>query len=121
MIAQRMGGRLVLAAMLVLSLAGSAQAAEGSAYVDGMLRKLGRGIANIATSPGELLRTPAVVSQKDGNLAGATIGIVQGAWRTVLRALTGVFEVVTFYAEVPANFEPLMQPEFVWHHGNWAE
>lgn len=118
---QRMGRRLVVAGLLVLGFAGSSQAAEGSSYADGMWRKLGRGITNIATSPAELIRTPSVVSQRDGNLAGWSVGIVQGAWRGVLRLLTGVFEVGTFYAEVPDNFEPLMKPEYVWLEGSWAE
>lgn len=87
----------------------------------GMLRKLGRGIANIATCPAELLRTPELVGRRDGYLAGLTVGILQGAWRTIVRGVSGVYEVATFYAEIPKGYEPLVKPEFVWAHGNWAE
>ena len=109
-------------AALVVGWAAPVRAEEsGSSYIDGALRKLGRGIANVATCPAELIRTPALTGRKDGNLAGLTVGIVQGAWRTVARGVTGVFEVVTFYAEIPKDFAPLMKPEFVWADGNWSE
>jgi putative exosortase-associated protein (TIGR04073 family) len=90
-------------------------------YFDGMLHKLGRGVANIVTCPAELIRTPEMVMRRDGALAGMTAGIMQGAGRTLLRGLTGIFEVLTFYAEVPDDFGPLMKPEYVWSHGNWSE
>lgn len=109
-------------AVLIVGWAGPVCAGESSgSYVDGALRKLGRGIANVATCPAELIRTPELTGRKDGYLAGLTVGIVEGAWRTVVRGVTGVFEVVTFFAEVPKNFAPLMKPEFVWTEGNWSE
>ena len=107
--------------LLTVGLAAPAWAEPTSSHVDGALSKLGRGVANIATSPLELLRTPTLVSQRDGYLAGMSIGVVQGAWRTIQRAVVGIFEVVTFYAEVPTNFGPIMKPEFVWTNGNWAD
>ncbi len=94
---------------------------ESSPYGHGMMRKLGRGIANIATCPAELIRTPELVTHKEGTLAGLTVGVMQGVWRTLLRGLTGVYEVVTFYAEIPDGFEPLIKPEFVWARGDWQE
>lgn len=110
-------------AVLVVGWAAPVRAADegGGSYVDGALRKLGRGIANVATCPAELIRTPELTGRKDGYLAGLTVGIVEGAWRTVVRGVTGVFEVVTFFAEVPKDFAPLMKPEFVWTEGNWSE
>ena len=112
----------VSAAALVVGLAGPVMADEGSgSYVDGMLRKLGRGIANVATCPGELVRTPTLVGRSDGYVASLTVGIIEGAWRTIVRGVTGVFEVATFYAEIPKGFDPLMKPEFVWANGNWSE
>jgi len=103
-------------------MAAAASAEEGeSSRVDRMLHKLGRGIANVATCPGELIRTPELVGKRDGYLAAMTAGIVQGAWRTVLRGVTGVFEVVTFYMEIPKDYAPLMKPEYVFAHGEWVE
>ena len=108
--------------LVVVGITSLAWADEGKApYLDGSLRKLGRGIANLATCPAELVRTPELVGRRDGTLAALTVGIAQGIARTILRGVTGLFEVATFYAEVPKNFGPLMKPEFVWQHGDWAE
>ena len=119
MSARRMWTWLVVGGMLGLWV-GTASAGlppqaieERSMAVDGALRKLGRGIANIATCPVELLRTPELVGQRDGYTAALTVGVLQGLWRTVLRGLGGVFEIVTFYAEIPEGYDPLIMPEFV--------
>lgn len=120
-------GLLLCAALVTSGLCAAAPAfAAGTSdgepsYMDGALSKLGRGIANIATGPLELVRTPELVTQRDGTLAGVTVGVCQGLWRGVLRELAGAFEVVTFFVEVPKDFKPLMSPEFVWQHGNWVE
>ncbi len=107
---------------LCLMLAGPPIAqADQTPYMDGVWRKLGRGVANIGTGPLEILRTPALVGRADGYISAMTVGMLQGAWRVLLREVTGVFEIVTFAVEIPDNFAPLMKPEFVWAHGNWAE
>lgn len=117
----RRKGLTALAAMMVLLAAPQARADEGLApYWDGAMTKLGRGIANIFTSPAELLRTPSLHMQREGTLAGSTVGVIHGVWRMLLRGVTGVFEVVTFCAEIPKDFAPLMHPEYVWAHGNWV-
>ena len=109
-------------ALLMLSMATQVWAAEASpTHGSGARRKLGRGIANIATCPLELIRTPALVGRQDGFIAASTVGLVQGVWRTLQRAGVGIFEVVTFYSGIPNDFQPIIQPEFVWAHGNWAE
>lgn len=112
---------ILLGVVLACGIAGPAPSAEGSSYTDGMLRKLGRGIANVATCPAELIRTPTLLNHREGYLSAMTVGVVQGAWRTVLRGVVGVFEIATFYAEVPKDFRPLMMPEFVHADGNWVE
>ena len=119
----RRGGLVCAVGILVVS-AGAANVwadTDRSAYINGSLRKLGRGIANIATSPLELIRTPSLVGRQDGLVAECTVGIVQGLWRTLQRAGVGVFEVVTFYSEIPKGFEPIMKPEFVWASSAWTE
>ena len=117
---QRVRGMAV--ALLMLSMATRVWAAEASpTYMNGSLGKLGRGIANIVTCPLELIRTPALVGRQGGTIASTTVGMLQGAWRTLQRGAVGIFEVATFYAEIPRDFQPIMQPEFVWAHGNWAE
>ena len=91
-----------------------------SPRIMGSLHKLGRGLANIATCPLEIPRMTRIVSGKDGWIAGSTVGAAQGLGRGVLRGLVGVFEVVTFFAEIPPNYEPLMKPEFVWANTEWT-
>lgn len=99
-----------------------ASAKEGAmTYTDGALRKLGRGLANVVTCPAELIRTPELTGRKDGYVAALSVGILKGAFRTLLRGVTGVFEVVTFPVEIPKDFAPIVQPEFVYAHGDWVE
>ena len=111
------------ACALGISLAATpAWAGDGtSAYMNGMWRKLGRGIANVVTCPLEIPRTSALVGRTDGGVAAWTTGTLQGTWRGLVRGVTGVFEIVTFYAGIPTGFEPLFTPEYVWTSGNWAE
>ena len=111
--------------VLSLAMAGGitpdASASDAAGYVNGALRKLGRGVANVATCPAELLRVPTLVGRKDGTLASITVGVAQGAWQALARGVSGVFEIVTFYAETPKGFAPVVRPEFVWQDGDWAE
>ena len=115
------GGGLVGITLLTVGLTTSAWAEATPSRVDGALRKLGRGVANVATAPLELIRTPNLVARHDGYLAGMSVGVLQGAWQAIQRIAVGAFEVVTFYAAIPAGFEQIMKPEFVWTNGNWAE
>ena len=97
-----------------------ADAERSPSYVEGSLLKLGRGAANMVTAPAELLRTIDRVSRRDGNLAAFTVGVTQGVGRSLLRELAGIVEVGTFCVEVPKGFAPIIRPEFVWAHGDWA-
>ena len=118
---RRVMGMLCVAAMTVgVSTQAMAETTSPS-HADAILRKLGRGIANVATCPAELIRVPTLVGREDGYLAAMTVGILQGAWQMLMRGGAGIVEVATFYAEIPKGYAPLVRPEFVWQHGNWAE
>lgn len=109
---------------LVLAVAVAAPALAQEAeepYLYGALRKLGRGATNIITSPLELMRTHELTVQKEGYLAGMSVGVVHGALRTVLRAAAGVIEIATFPLEIPEGFAPIMKPEYVFVEGAWTE
>ncbi len=115
-------GIVAVVAGIVFGASLAAFAAEvETPYIDGSMRKLGRGVANVFTAPGEVVRMTEIVGQKDGYLAGITVGIIQGLWRTVLREGVGLFEVATFYAEIPRHFEPMIYPEFVFANGSWGQ
>ncbi len=112
---------LAMAVMVVgLSLPGIAYADE--AYRNGSMRKLGRGLANVASAPLELLRESYLVGSKDGGLAGMTVGLVRGISSTMIREGAGLVEVLTFYTPHPVpDFQPMVKPEFIFANGNWAE
>ena len=111
---------MVAVAAMVLNLPQIAHADE--AYRNGSARKLGRGFANVVSAPLEVLRKAYLVGQKDGGLAGMTVGVVQGVSAAIIREGAGIVEVLTFFTPVPvADFQPLVTPEFVFVNGNWAE
>lgn len=95
--------------------------AQHTSYGDGMLHKLGRGITNVVTSPGELIRQPYYASRQHGAIGGTVIGLVKGVVWTVGRAGSGVYDVVTFPVNNPKGFTSLIKPEFVYAHGDWTE
>ena len=84
-------------------------------------RKLGRGAANVVSAPLELIRKPFLVGQKDGGLAGMTVGVAQGLGAAVIREGAGLVEVVTFWTSFPNDFQPLVMPEFIYANGDWVE
>ena len=109
--------------VLLVGVAAPVWADEGSpSYMQGALRKLGRGAINVVSCPFELIRTPELVGRKDGYPAVLTVGILQGAWNGIVRGVVGATEVVTFFVEFPKqDFAPIVQPEFVYAHGDWTE
>jgi putative exosortase-associated protein (TIGR04073 family) len=112
---------LAMAVMAVgLSLPGIAHAEGG--YLNGSTRKLGRGLANMASAPFELLRESYLTGSKDGGLAGMTVGLVRGIGSVIIREGAGIVEVLTFYMPVPVpDFQPMVKPEFIFVNGNWVE
>jgi putative exosortase-associated protein (TIGR04073 family) len=99
----------VLAAALVLS-PGLAAARQSAA------RKAGRGLAGMTCGflevPGNIVQT----TRQRGPGWGFTLGFVQGLGKIVVRELVGVYEFVTAPLEVPAGFQPIVQPEFPWSY-----
>ena len=82
-------------------------------YCGGPLTKLGRGVSNILTFPLEIPEQTSRANNSDGPFAGATVGLLKGLQMTVVRAAVGVYEVVTFMAPCPGNYEPILKdPEY---------
>lgn len=91
-----------------------------AAYCDNPIKKLGRGICNMLTFPLEMYLQPSRVNTSDGPMAGITYGVLQGIAMTGLRALVGVYEVVTFPIPFPKDYGPILtNPEFFFEEQNW--
>ena len=88
---------------------------------NGSMRKLGRGVANIATFPLELIREPYLTERKDGYIAAWTVGIVRGFGSGLVRAGAGLYETVTFFLPNGGGYDPIVKPEFVYRYTDWAE
>jgi putative exosortase-associated protein (TIGR04073 family) len=78
--------------------------------------KAGRGLAALTTPfleiPGNIVET----SRRDGPLAGWTMGLAKGLGMTIVRPPVGFYELVTAPIAAPANYEPILQPEYPWSY-----
>ena len=89
-------------------------------YCDDALKKLGRGLCNIATCPLELPKQTSDVSNAEGPMAGLTYGVVKGLGMIGVRAVVGVYETVTFLIPFPRYYKPILtDPEFFLEDKNW--
>lgn len=77
------------------------------------LRKLGRGLTNAVTGIVEIPKKVILISKNDNPLLGLTWGWVKGAAVGLLRTASGLYEAVTFPIPAPADYEPIINPEFV--------
>jgi putative exosortase-associated protein (TIGR04073 family) len=77
-------------------------------------QKLGRGFANVTLGFVEIPATAAETARNEGPAMGATVGFLKGIGYSVVRTLAGAYELVTFPFPVPANYAPIMHPEYPW-------
>ncbi|MBN1587436.1 MAG: exosortase system-associated protein, TIGR04073 family [Candidatus Omnitrophica bacterium] len=77
--------------------------------------KFTRGVVNMVTSIVEIPRNIHNTTEETSMLAGWTWGAVKGLGWGVIRALAGVYDVVTFPFPIPEDYRPILEPEFVWH------
>ncbi len=100
---------LVAAALLA---AAPAFAIDAGQYAAGASTKLGRGLLNTVTGWGEIPMQTVLGSEQDGVLGGVG-GFFKGIGLGVARTLAGAFEIATFWAPVPEQVAPVMQPATV--------
>jgi putative exosortase-associated protein (TIGR04073 family) len=74
------------------------------------IHKLERGAINIITCPLELPASMISVADQKGEIFGFAIGAAEGAFTTVFRAVSGVYDTVTFF--IPPYNRPIMEPEY---------
>ena len=80
-------------------------------------RKLQRGLLNVVFAPVEISQALSEEkSQRNEFPSWATLGLGRGVWFACLRALTGVYEILTFPLPVPPHYEAIFQPEFALEH-----
>ncbi|MBP9865943.1 MAG: exosortase system-associated protein, TIGR04073 family [Candidatus Omnitrophica bacterium] len=92
------------------------------AFADDMWDKGGRGIADLITSPYEIIRQGQLDFDKKGGV-GIFTGGFRGIGTMVGRMGVGAYELVTF--PVP-GYEPILDPEFIIPpasrtHADWGE
>jgi putative exosortase-associated protein (TIGR04073 family) len=78
-----------------------------------MSGKFGRGLVNMATGWGEMIRCPIEVGRERGPLLAFTWGPLKGIAMTVFRTVGGVFETALFFYPLPENYAPYFESEFV--------
>jgi len=101
---------IVVVACMLAALPASAM--DAGEYAESASSKLGRGAVNTATGWGEIPMQTYLGSQGDGVLGGVA-GFFRGIGLAVARTVTGAFEIATFWAPVPEEFKPVMQPATV--------
>jgi putative exosortase-associated protein (TIGR04073 family) len=101
---------IMLAAIFIVSEAGAAFAAETPQF-----RKFRRGFCNLFTFHMEVGHQMTEEGKQGGPTQAATMGLAKGLGAAGLRALAGVYEVLTFPFPFPPKYEPMLKdPEFFW-------
>lgn len=73
--------------------------------------KLGRGVVNIATGPGEILtQMPISMETSPDYISGFIKAIGRGIGYGLLRTGAGIYEVATFPFPGPSDYEPVTKP-----------
>ena len=75
-------------------------------------RKFQRGLLNTAFAPAELSKQLAEARHQDKWLATWIPAGFWGSVHTVVRAVTGIYEIITFPIPSPPNYRPILKPEF---------
>jgi putative exosortase-associated protein (TIGR04073 family) len=81
----------------------------------GPIRKLGRGIGNLAFGGTEIYNSLDDVNLKEGNSSAGSYGLVRGVTRTLTRMGAGVFEIVTWpFPTTRGTYEPILRQPVPW-------
>lgn len=82
--------------------------AEDAEEQYGPMEKLGTGVWNIVSSPGEVLDSVMENRTGSGMAAGLSHGLLEGLTRFVIKGVTGVIEVGTFPLPWPNGYRPIL-------------
>ena len=89
-------------------------AAAGPADAQTATRKFLRGLAGMTTAFLEVPGNMVAETNKRGAAGGIPLGFALGCGMIVPRVLVGVYEFVSAPFPLPANYEPILKPEFPW-------
>jgi putative exosortase-associated protein (TIGR04073 family) len=104
--------RLLAFALLAVSLTLSARADISMPIKDSFYDKLGRGLADVITSPSELLDSQYGMIDTEGDTVAFFKGfVVQGTSRMVMDMGHGIFEIVTSPFPTP-DYRSLKDPPY---------
>ena len=110
--------KIFVAVLLAVIFIASVSFAGGDYGSDGMLKKLGRGIANVFTCPLEVAKGVGDANYESGPVAAMTYGLISGFYKTGVRFVVGAYEIVSFPIPFPKNYEPILDdPEFFLSEG----
>jgi putative exosortase-associated protein (TIGR04073 family) len=98
---------LLLLAALALATPAAAQSAP---------RKFVRGLAGMTTSVLEVPGNMVAESRERGYGEGIPLGFAKGLGMIIPRTLVGVWEFVSAPFPVPADYRPILEPEFPWSY-----
>ncbi len=117
------GKHMILAGVLMTALFSSVNVSASDNLCNDIIQKLGRGVANVAFGPLELLIKPYDVNNEQGAIASLTYGVFKGVAYTIAREVVGVVDIVTFPAPLPGctddpmdtgwGYGPIMRPAWV--------
>ena len=127
-------GKTILASAIfaVMVIGASTSQAADDPWIMKPVEKLGRGIANVAFGPLEILMKGYDVTQEMGGIAGLTYGPLKGVSYTIAREIVGVVDIVTFPFPLPGcpddpndarwGYGPIMRPAWVVDiQHNWGD
>ena len=105
--------RRITKAVFVFAIIVSLIGVQSPCFAQNMLRKLGRGTSNVLTSIFEFPKSIQEQLYDEGVIAAGTYGILDGAYKFLVRTVVGAFEIVTFPIPFPEDYAPIVEPEFL--------
>ena len=86
------------------------------AQADTAWTKAGRGLAALTTAFLEIPDNIKRTTEEEGAPAGWTKGFAMGLGMTVMRPSVGAYELITAPIPAPANYAPILKPEYPWSY-----
>lgn len=94
------------------------EAQPPEAIIEKMSFKLVRGLTNVFTCVGEIPKQ-TINTVRDRGPVGYVVGPLKGFGMTLYRGLIGGVEAIFFLVPQPGYYDPMINPEYVWH--GWGD